>query len=282
MTDQNQVPQRILVALDGSPHSLAALQAAVTLARELEAELIGLFVEDVNLVRLARLPFTQEIQLTTARRQPLDSREMDQALRWQAKRLRRALQEAAAAANIPAQFKSVRGLVPAAVVAAALDADLLILGRFSRPRLRRRLGSTAQAALIQSSRSIMLTQQQLAPLRSILVTFDDSDLSWRALRQAFSLTQPEQALIILLLTTVPAEAEQWQARIERRLQAAGRQVGYRRLRQLTLNQLLQLVERENCDLLVMGSERLPVAAETAVSLLNQLDCSLMLIRNKIE
>ena len=56
--DTPQKPQmrRILVAVDASPHSLAALDAALRLAADLEAEIIGLFVEDINLLRLAGMP----------------------------------------------------------------------------------------------------------------------------------------------------------------------------------------------------------------------------------
>ena len=51
--------QRILVAVDASPPSFAALEAAVELAATLGAELIVLFVEDIALLRLAESPFFQ-------------------------------------------------------------------------------------------------------------------------------------------------------------------------------------------------------------------------------
>ena len=47
--------RRILVALDASPHSLAALEAASELADALKAELVGIFVEDVNLLASGRI-----------------------------------------------------------------------------------------------------------------------------------------------------------------------------------------------------------------------------------
>ena len=53
--------RRILVALDGSAHVLAALQAASEMAARMKSELVGLFVEDINLVRLAGLPFPREL-----------------------------------------------------------------------------------------------------------------------------------------------------------------------------------------------------------------------------
>lgn len=268
-----------MVALDGSRESMAALDAAVTLAEELDADLIGLFVEDVNLVRLAQMPFAREVYLTTARFHALTDEEMSQTIRLQAARARRALREATRRAGIHSEFQIIRGLVPASVAAAAVNADLLILGRISRPLNRRmRLGSTARAALTQARRSILLTRRQQGAERSVLVTFDDSNLSWRALRKAAALSHPDYPLTLLLLTASPAEAEMWQAQIEVWLQERNQQANYRQLPQATMPNLLQAVRAGNCDLLIMGSERLPVAAETAVSLLNQLDCSLMLVR----
>ncbi len=53
--------QRILVALDASSDSRAAVEAAVNLAARFNAELTGIYVEDENLLRLADLPFVQEV-----------------------------------------------------------------------------------------------------------------------------------------------------------------------------------------------------------------------------
>jgi nucleotide-binding universal stress UspA family protein len=87
--------RRILVALDASRHSLAALEAAAELAARLKAELAGLFVEDINLVRLAGLPFAREIRYPSATIQQLDSPRLEQELKVQATRMRRALAAAA-------------------------------------------------------------------------------------------------------------------------------------------------------------------------------------------
>jgi nucleotide-binding universal stress UspA family protein len=132
--------------------------------------------------------------------------------------------------------------------------------------------------LAQAHRSILLTRQRQATERSVLVTFDDTDLSWRALRQAAALAHPDYPLIILLLTPSLPEAEMWQAQIEAWLHERGRRANYRQLTQVTMPRLLKTVGAEHCDLLIIGSERLPVASETAVSLLDQLDCSLMIVR----
>ena len=43
--------ERILVAIDTSPYGRSAMEAAAELAAEFQAELLGLFVEDVSLLR---------------------------------------------------------------------------------------------------------------------------------------------------------------------------------------------------------------------------------------
>ena len=76
--------RRILVALDGSYHSLAALEAAAELAASLEAELHGLFVEDVNLLRVAGSPVAREVCYPFSRTTRPNQRTMERQLRAQA------------------------------------------------------------------------------------------------------------------------------------------------------------------------------------------------------
>ena len=55
------VVRHILVAVDATPSSSVVLEAAARLAREFDAELNGIFVEDLNLLHLAGLPFAREL-----------------------------------------------------------------------------------------------------------------------------------------------------------------------------------------------------------------------------
>ena len=72
--------RRILVALDASTHSLAALETAAGLAARLEAELVGLFVEDINLLRAAELPFARETSFYSSSLRPLERGELEQGV----------------------------------------------------------------------------------------------------------------------------------------------------------------------------------------------------------
>ena len=59
MTEGTASFRRIVVALDASHASRRVLGAAAALALRQGAELVGLFVEDVNLLHMGALPFTR-------------------------------------------------------------------------------------------------------------------------------------------------------------------------------------------------------------------------------
>ncbi|NIO41266.1 MAG: universal stress protein, partial [Burkholderiales bacterium] len=111
--------RRILVALDASPHSQAALRAAAELAAELKAELLGVFVEDINLLRLAALPGAEEVVSALGRARALDPVRLERALRLQAAELRRALESVAAETHVRWAFRVTRGRVVNELLSAA-------------------------------------------------------------------------------------------------------------------------------------------------------------------
>ena len=84
----------------------------------MQAELLGLFIEDAELLRFAALPFAVEVGLASAARRSLDLAAVERSLRAQAAELRLAL----ATALEPAHVWSLRveRAAPARAVAAAL------------------------------------------------------------------------------------------------------------------------------------------------------------------
>jgi len=86
--------KRILIALDPSRRGQSALQAAAHLAVGTGAELAGLFVEDINLLRLAGLPFAREMGMLAGSR-ALGLPDVERALRVEATRAQRMLADAA-------------------------------------------------------------------------------------------------------------------------------------------------------------------------------------------
>ena len=120
---------RIWVALDESPRSLAALTAAAALAEGLDAELAGLFVEDVNLQHLFGLPFAREFSALTGAGRPLSQADVERAWRHEAGILQRQLVEAAGRQRLRWSFRVARGRVLAEMETLAHAFDLVVLGK---------------------------------------------------------------------------------------------------------------------------------------------------------
>jgi nucleotide-binding universal stress UspA family protein len=282
--------RRILVALDTSGHSLAALAAAAELAARLKAELTGLFVEDINLLRLAGLPFAREIRYPSAVVQPIESPRLEQELKAQAVQARQALAAAAEQAQVAWSFRVVRGQVTGEVLAAALEADLLSLGIASWPSTRRgRLGSTARTVAAEAPQAVLLLQRGDKIRLPVLVTYDGSPAARRALAIAVQLvptTEPAGWPPLTVLLLADEEALDTLQRLEQEvitwLQEHRLKANYRRLIRTDVLHLAQAVQAEQGGLLVLAGQRFLIQAEVIQELLNQIDCPILLIRSSKE
>lgn len=178
---------RVLVALDASPLSLAALEAAAVLAQRAGAELLGVFVEDVNLTRLAGHPAAASISLVGGLRRDPGHRLLEDALKLQVTAARRAFADAAGSLGGTASFAVRQGRVDAELLAAAAEADLILLGCSGRVETltrRGRLGSTARALIERAARPVLVMRQPLPAMRPVAVLYDGSAAARRAMTLA--------------------------------------------------------------------------------------------------
>lgn len=271
--------RRILVALDASPHSLAALEAAAELAEQFHAELLGLFVEDVNLLRLAQLPFTHEVRFFTASRRRLESEEIERHLRTRAREMRRTFRVLLERREIHGTFRVTRGPVARELLAAATDADMIILGKAGwSPARRRRLGSTARTLVFEAPSMTLILQDGACLGTPVLVVYDGSTMGRKALIAATNLMQGEEGL----LTVILANSEQDIPRLHD--EASGwietQRVGARfhKLTRANVSRLASLVQVEGCGVLVLPA-RTPLLEDRALlTLLSRIDIPVLLVR----
>ena len=270
--------RRILVALDASPHSLAALEAAIELAGRFHAELAGIFVEDADLLRSTQLPFSREVSVFSATRRELDTRELERQFRARSRRIERLLAGATQAAKIRWTYRVVRGAVPSEVMSAASEADVVILGRAGWSLVRRQdMGSTARAIVGRTSGLALILHEGTCLEAPLLVAYDGSYLSRRALEVARRLLRSrEETLIVLLL----AERGQVQELREQVLDLLGRnevRVSFRVLKELTPSGLAQMVYGGPCGLLVLPAYSRALRRGTLGELLDRLAVPVLLV-----
>lgn len=147
--------RRIVVGLDSRLRIDAALEALAALAGELEAELIGLFVEDVDLLHLAALPFAREVGFPSATRRDLDVARMERSFEAQANELRRACEAVLKSSSVSWSFRVARGSRAEQLLSAATEggAPTLLVPPGTDPR--------AEPAIVSQSE---LTEKTLREL----------------------------------------------------------------------------------------------------------------------
>jgi nucleotide-binding universal stress UspA family protein len=184
MSEEAPSLQRILVALNASPQSQAALDAAIRLAAVFGGEVKGLFIEDETLLRTAQLPFAQEVRAYTAPPRRLNNQRMQRQMRHQAKHAEHALQYAAQQAEVEFDFETVQGRVTRELLRAAATVDLLVLGKTSTASSRRQLGSTSETVLADAPTSVLVLREAVPVQQPILTYYDGSEGAAATLRMA--------------------------------------------------------------------------------------------------
>jgi K+-sensing histidine kinase KdpD len=125
--------RRVIVGLDPVQQSRALLEAAAELAGRMQAELLGLFVENQDLLHFAGLPFAREMGFESATLRALDVESMERTLRALASEARQALESAAEGTRVQWSFRVVRGAPAAELLAAAEESDLVIANLEAEP-----------------------------------------------------------------------------------------------------------------------------------------------------
>lgn len=255
--------KRVLVALDASAHSLSALDAATGLAARLHAELLGLFVEDIDLLRLAALPFAREVGFLSGAERPLASGDIERLLRTQAADIRHALALAAERLQVPWSFQVARGRFLQEVLAVAEQVDLLVFGKTDD---HRHLEWTRPGAGART-----------APGQPVLVLFDGSPAALRALAAATHLAQLAHGeLAILIPQTAPEPPRKLREIAAAWLRQQGLAARFLSCPEIT--HLAQAVRAEKGSALVLPGEGLRLPPKDLHALLAALGCPVLLVR----
>lgn len=280
MTPEEKQPpiRRILIALDASPPSMSALEAAAALAARANAELLGVFIEDVNLLRLASLPFAAEIGVLLPRARPLTAEEMERHLRAQRTRAERAIEKVARRLQLRWSFRAARGETVTELLAAAVDADLMALGAMSTQMIRRAwLGSTTQAVMARAAMPILITPRGVAVRSPVAVVYNGSPSSVHALVLAQYIREhlSDGELMVLLIADGAEEEARLRQAATVRLALSGAQVRYRWLVETDVNELARVLRAERIGTLVFASDVRELDTQSMRQLLERMDIALL-------
>ena len=199
MTHASSPGRFVLVAVDTSPQSLAALETAARVAAHLNAELRGIYVEDIDLVRTAELPFACTISFS-GQPVPLTSEALQRQLSRQAAIARNAVEAAGLRSNLTWSFLVTRGSVDREIAEAGSLADLITVGRTGWSGLRAKpLGSVPRSLAIMGTTSVLMVGEH-GLQKPVVVIDDGGPSSDRAIALATALDGNGAARVAVLRT----------------------------------------------------------------------------------
>ncbi|NTW69554.1 MAG: universal stress protein [Chlorobiaceae bacterium] len=270
--------RHITVALDSSPHSLASLTAAAELARLMQADLTGVFVEDINLFRMAELPCSHEIRIYNSEPEKIDTAQLERSVKLLAREAESSLQRIAGEFNVECSFRICRGVVSTEVIASALEGDLLVLGRSGRsPSCRKGLGSTARKALAEGKKPILLMRPGFsADKGDLLVLFDGSEGANLALSTAVALTRAGNTLHLLLLAESYEESLKMERELSHKEALSNAAVEFHHLPINNGKKLVSYIRMAASGLLIL-SDRMKITRESVHDLVQEIDYPVLLV-----
>ena len=180
MTKTRTKLHHIVIALDADSQSLAAIERAVELAQQLQAELTGTFIEDLDLIHSAQLPFTVEIVAHNAQERKVSVSHMERSLKARAEQARQLLEKLASRAQIRWQFNTLRTRRRNCNLPQLLRSNLLLI---PQPDIFN----------LQPPQSTRFQQA-----KNIFVVFDQSDQGKYCLKLAEQIAEISKQSIVLL------------------------------------------------------------------------------------
>ncbi len=284
MADRLREPEahRVLVALDASPYSLAILESAAELAGDLHAELRGVFVEGTQFFKLAESQDSYKADNTSPLlSEPINRANVNQVFSVRPGQMERTMARLANQASVPWDFRVAHSASASELLAAASDVDLVVLGKagglgpgWQRP------DSIARALMAETQSLTMIVQRGKKPRLPILVVYDGSEAAKRALAAARRLVgNKSDHLVVVILADTRQESIILQAEVNILLQSSGLYARYRRLLGAEVQDLNELIAREDGGLLVFPRQDSRLHNDMFLTILSDIICPLLLVRS---
>ena len=264
--------RRIVIALESICENLKALEVAAEMAARIKAELHGIFIEDVNLVSAAHLPFVRQVSLHSAATRSFEPGDIEAEFRAMASRARGCLEDFASRMKVPWSFRIHRG-DRLSLVSGTERSDLLVLETATKPFARyMKLPTDWSEISLHSKRACLLLSASTSRRKGTLVVYDGSEAGERAMAAAIALDGTSGALMIV----VPATASEGDA--QKKLRVAGMEADLYSIEKLNSAELLRVIAQANCDLAILPASLAIEHRSVLQELLVTPPCALLLVQ----
>ncbi len=199
--------QSILVPIDGSPSSNAALSISCSIACLIDARVIGLFVQDAD--RFKHLPLTTALAASIGAQPAIEAPlppdkllEEEENIEEESLELYEAFQSQCEQARTRSRFLCRRGEPAAEITEMGRTVDLIVIGNSGRHSgvEHKKNGLTTNAVLHHTTRPVLVVPEEPAGQSRLVIAYDGSAASERALRAAAELASVTKLAEVHLLT----------------------------------------------------------------------------------
>ncbi|SHE31837.1 hypothetical protein SAMN02745148_00122 [Modicisalibacter ilicicola DSM 19980] len=278
--DDARLIQRVVVLLDGGRRAQLLLDEVAQLAKREDAELVGLFVEDTELLRAASLPCGGEIGLISGSLRPVAPEALERRLRQQADRLQSLLAATAGRHALRWRLEINRDHLEAAALAATMADDLLVLyragwrhppeGGFTSRTLSRMLGAA-------HCRVMMLGESASMGAHPIVAFQAPGEAGQRAMNEALRLARIANQELLVLLPHSVEQDERARAAIEAWGARQGRSPRCIPFEGEDIATLVALLRKERAGALVLPREHALLRGVAGERLLEKSDIALIVV-----
>jgi hypothetical protein len=193
----------IVVAVNAGRRCARTLELAASLATNAGADLEVVFVEDADLLRLADLPVTFEIDRISGMSRKMDARSMLRALRCEVQQVHREIARLGRNTSLRARVRVVRGHYLTEALAASAHGGVTFVHGARRPLPGDFLPATPAPSMAPAMTMGVAWahrgSERLAARRPLWTLFDGSPASVRALKVALLLSRGVPGKLMVLL-----------------------------------------------------------------------------------
>ena len=248
--------QNILIPTDGSDYGKTAIAYGIYIARKLDAQLTGLHVVDIRLIRgpvftdisgSIGLPPYQEFLPA-----------IESSLDAKAEEILRDFREQCEAAGVHPETKKVTGVIDETVIEEGRKCcDWVLLaqrGEHFHIDGGAILGSTAQSVVRRSGKPVLVTPEHFREIKSMAIAYDGSAPAQKALKLAAELSkQAAWPLSVVMVASDRTSGETLAKKAEAALSVFQIESSALILTGKEDKALLQFIREGTTDLLVMGA-----------------------------
>lgn len=269
---------RVIATLDASSQDVKTLASAVDLASRLDVEVAALFIEDINLFRLADLPFVRHVTVGSSVASHLTAEELQRDLNRLAARAAAELETSAVSRGVRWSFRVVRGLPSAELAVATRTEDLLVVGTAREVAgLPLRVGFTLRDAASRTSRAVLHVGLRTTQARPLVIARAGSPFMARTLAAAMRFTTAGAHDIAVLVAGTPEERSATVGIVDDALAAGGYRGLLRQESDLTIARLARSLREGGHDLLIIPAD-LSLPDGGLESLLREGSCGVLVVQ----